>query len=277
MLFGARAKTARKSRSSGPVPGDPGEWADASTLGPAEGSAPATVPLRSGGTVDDTRRLMKEAPGFLIFTAAAMSFLTLATILFFLRRLYDQCFETRRPRPSLAVGAASSSGAAVASETHRERLSARIKKLLEAEYSGGSVGGGECVVCLQPYAPGQFVRTLPCSHCFHSECIDKWLLAASREPCCPICKAVPGSLRSEPETSVEAEAAADVSGEGLAEPAHEVAAATERRDVQGQVEVAEWRLEAMRRAMSRESPEAIRHEFLLLELPNKYGNKEENL
>jgi hypothetical protein len=50
---------------------------------------------------------------------------------------------------------------------------------------------------------------------------------------------------------------------GLAEPAQEVAAATERRDVQGQVEVAEWRLEAMRRAMSRESPEAIRREALV--------------
>ena len=54
---------------------------------------------------------------------------------------------------------------------------------------------------------------------------------------------------------VEAEAAADATSEGLAETTEEVAAATERREVHGQEEVAELRLEAMRRAMSRESPE----------------------
>ncbi|EEF34075.1 RING-H2 finger protein ATL66 [Ricinus communis] len=45
----------------------------------------------------------------------------------------------------------------------------------------------ECCICLGVFEDGDKVKVLPeCSHCFHSECVDKWLTAQSS---CPLCRA----------------------------------------------------------------------------------------
>ena len=43
----------------------------------------------------------------------------------------------------------------------------------------------ECAICLEPFAGGQAVRTLPCMHRFHTHCADRWL---ARHPKCPSCR-----------------------------------------------------------------------------------------
>lgn len=43
----------------------------------------------------------------------------------------------------------------------------------------------ECSVCLQAYCPGEQIRTLPCFHQFHTQCVDQWLRMNAK---CPICK-----------------------------------------------------------------------------------------
>lgn len=43
----------------------------------------------------------------------------------------------------------------------------------------------KCMICLCDYEIGEEVRTLPCFHIFHVQCIDEWL---SRNKLCPICK-----------------------------------------------------------------------------------------
>ena len=46
----------------------------------------------------------------------------------------------------------------------------------------------KCVICMEKYAINDEVKTLPCFHLFHKECIDQWLKAGNNS--CPICKNV---------------------------------------------------------------------------------------
>jgi len=43
----------------------------------------------------------------------------------------------------------------------------------------------DCSICLMEYNEGESVKSLPCTHRFHSACIDKWL---SSHNTCPVCK-----------------------------------------------------------------------------------------
>lgn len=45
-------------------------------------------------------------------------------------------------------------------------------------------GKDGCVVCLEAFRKGQTLRTIPCLHRFHKQCIDHWL---QRKSTCPIC------------------------------------------------------------------------------------------
>ncbi|KAK4418520.1 putative RING-H2 finger protein ATL21C [Sesamum alatum] len=43
-----------------------------------------------------------------------------------------------------------------------------------------------CTICLAEYVPNDTIRLMPgCEHCFHVECIDKWLSMNSK---CPVCR-----------------------------------------------------------------------------------------
>jgi len=45
--------------------------------------------------------------------------------------------------------------------------------------------GAQCVICVEDLTEGESVRTLPCGHVYHQECIDLWL---QRSRLCPLCK-----------------------------------------------------------------------------------------
>ena len=44
----------------------------------------------------------------------------------------------------------------------------------------------KCMICLNDYAIGDVVKTLPCFHMFHPDCINEWL---GRSKLCPLCRA----------------------------------------------------------------------------------------
>jgi len=41
-----------------------------------------------------------------------------------------------------------------------------------------------CTICIEEYSKGDEIKTVPCLHFYHSECIDEWL---KRSKCCPVC------------------------------------------------------------------------------------------
>lgn len=44
----------------------------------------------------------------------------------------------------------------------------------------------KCVICMEKYEINDEVKTLPCFHLFHKDCIDQWIKAGNDS--CPICK-----------------------------------------------------------------------------------------
>ena len=82
---------------------------------------------------------------------------------------------------------------------HADRL-ARAREPLFAPQDGG--GGAKkkkkaaadeqregtadkCLICQYEYKEGERLRTLPCIHSYHADCIDPWLL---RNRTCPVCQ-----------------------------------------------------------------------------------------
>lgn len=66
------------------------------------------------------------------------------------------------------------------------------------EMGVGSNNSGplNCAVCLENFQVGEKCRLLPiCSHSFHAECVDAWLL---KMPSCPICRSRADSGRFGP-------------------------------------------------------------------------------
>ena len=51
----------------------------------------------------------------------------------------------------------------------------------------------ECTICIDNYKIGNIVRQLKCSHTFHQECIDKWLVHNNM---CPNCRQITNVMKS---------------------------------------------------------------------------------
>ena len=54
-----------------------------------------------------------------------------------------------------------------------------------AEKAAPAAAPAACAICLEPYEPGERLRTLPCVHSFHAACVDRWLGISGL---CPECR-----------------------------------------------------------------------------------------
>jgi hypothetical protein len=48
--------------------------------------------------------------------------------------------------------------------------------------------GSECPICFEEYTENQVLRTLPCKHAFHKECIANWLAQPHSGQRCSVCR-----------------------------------------------------------------------------------------
>ncbi|WCJ25445.1 RING/U-box superfamily protein [Euphorbia peplus] len=58
--------------------------------------------------------------------------------------------------------------------------------------------GLECPICLKEFEVGEEMTMMPCFHCYHGDCIAKWLKNSHQCPSCrfpmPVCSVVEGSF-----------------------------------------------------------------------------------
>jgi len=69
----------------------------------------------------------------------------------------------------------------------RGATQAVIDQMEIVEYSAERFEGvaeSSCAVCLSDFENYDMLRRLPCNHCFHKACIDKWL---KKNKVCPLC------------------------------------------------------------------------------------------
>ncbi|XP_068238164.1 E3 ubiquitin-protein ligase RNF13-like [Palaemon carinicauda] len=99
--------------------------------------------------------------------------------------------------------------------SRRHRLSSRaLKKLPVHKFKKGDPYEC-CAVCLEDYVDNDKLRILPCSHAYHSKCIDPWLTKNRRV--CPVCKrkVITGDERpSDLETDSEDESSPLINSDG---------------------------------------------------------------
>ncbi|KAG7560447.1 Zinc finger RING-type [Arabidopsis thaliana x Arabidopsis arenosa] len=72
-----------------------------------------------------------------------------------------------------------------------------LEKWLALLYPRVQGGGGReeecCSVCLMRMEEEDVIKSLPCSHEFHSLCVDTWF-NVSRKICCPLCRFSPATI-----------------------------------------------------------------------------------
>lgn len=74
----------------------------------------------------------------------------------------------------------------VASEETIEALPTRKFEAASSNAAdSGPDHGTNCQICMEDFAEGDELRTLPCFHLFHSNCVDQWLKVNS---ICPTCR-----------------------------------------------------------------------------------------
>ncbi|XP_063448542.1 RING finger protein 215-like [Mytilus trossulus] len=70
-------------------------------------------------------------------------------------------------------------------ERSLRRLAQESLMLMKTKKYKFDMSGDICAICLDQFSPKQKLRVLPCSHEFHTKCVDPWLV---KNRTCPLCK-----------------------------------------------------------------------------------------
>uniref|UniRef100_A0A7N0RIT6 RING-type E3 ubiquitin transferase n=1 Tax=Kalanchoe fedtschenkoi TaxID=63787 RepID=A0A7N0RIT6_KALFE len=146
--------------------------------------------------LDDTNASAYQLRGrTLFFVVILFAIILLASLLFFYARWVCRSPPSNSHRnPDAAAAAAGGVG------RRRRGLDAAVVSALPVLLYGsqivrsngkkktesGAEEGAECCICLSVFEEEDEIKFLPdCNHCFHSDCVDRWLLTQST---CPLCR-----------------------------------------------------------------------------------------
>ncbi|KAF8730098.1 hypothetical protein HU200_017065 [Digitaria exilis] len=105
---------------------------------------------------------------------------SISRIVMLTEALFEVLDEIHRQPASLSLSMVS----AQAPESVVNSLPCRSYKKHEAPQCSDDME--QCHICLTEYEDGEQIRTLPCKHEFHLQCVDKWLKEIHRV--CPLCR-----------------------------------------------------------------------------------------
>jgi len=99
----------------------------------------------------------------------------------------EDYFRRMDERRAASDGAESSEPASVDRFTDEQIARLETLKYVSTDTAAASSAGSECAICLNDFAVGEELTTLPCaaSHAFHTECVKN---ALSRSVHCPLCR-----------------------------------------------------------------------------------------
>ncbi|KAF7081060.1 hypothetical protein CFC21_085038 [Triticum aestivum] len=105
---------------------------------------------------------------------------SISRIVMLTEALFEVLDEIHRQPSSLSLSMAS----AQAPEAVVNSLPCKSYKKLETAQCSADME--QCHICLTEYEDGDQIRSLPCKHEFHLQCVDKWLKEIHRV--CPLCR-----------------------------------------------------------------------------------------
>ncbi|CAL5020048.1 unnamed protein product [Urochloa decumbens] len=105
---------------------------------------------------------------------------SISRIVMLTEALFEVLDEIHRQPASLSLSMVS----VQAPESVVNSLPCKSYKKLETPQSSDDME--QCHICLTEYEEGEQIRTLPCKHEFHLQCVDKWLKEIHRV--CPLCR-----------------------------------------------------------------------------------------
>lgn len=71
------------------------------------------------------------------------------------------------------------------SQQMRAATAGETSNASDGEHYRADISLSNCAVCIEEWKSGDTLRTLPCFHIFHMDCIDEWI---RRQGSCPICR-----------------------------------------------------------------------------------------
>ena len=69
--------------------------------------------------------------------------------------------------------------------SHQSQVVQRLKHQLPTYFITDNTDNKQCKICISEYKVGDQIRTLPCFHGFHVDCIDSWFDIKIK---CPLCQ-----------------------------------------------------------------------------------------